>query len=88
MPKPSIRNQPTTHASKAFDNFDQLPASALVRLPVVCALLACSAPTVWRGVRAGRLPEPIRLTPGVTAWRAGDLRSVISRNAQASKRSA
>ncbi len=29
--------------------------------------------TVWRWVREGRFPKPVKLGPGVTAWRLSDL---------------
>ena len=54
--------------------FDQLPDAAHVRLPVVAGLNGIAPPTVWRWVKSGRLPAPLRLSPGVTAWRVGDLR--------------
>ncbi len=62
----------------ALNNFDQLPDSAYVRLPVVCGLFACHAATVWRRVKDGSLPAPAHLGPRVTAWRVGDLRAVQS----------
>ena len=37
-----------------FENFDALPDSAHVRLPVVVGLFACSAATVWRRVKDGQ----------------------------------
>lgn len=58
----------------ALAQFDNLPDSANVRLPVVAALNSISAPTVWRWVKAGRLPAPIKLGPNTTVWRVGDLR--------------
>lgn len=58
----------------ALAQFDQLPDSAHVRLPVVAALNGVSAPTVWRWVRAGRLPPPSKRGPNTTVWRVGDLR--------------
>jgi len=33
---------------RAFESFDNLPASAGVRLPVVAALFGISSATVWR----------------------------------------
>lgn len=66
-------NTPPT-APSALVHFDTLPDSAFVRLPVVAGLRGISTATVWRWVKAGRLPAPLRLSPGVTAWRVGDLR--------------
>jgi predicted DNA-binding transcriptional regulator AlpA len=66
-----------THAPTipaALAQFDKLPDSAYVRLPVVAALKGISPATVWRWVKSSRLPAPSRLSPGVTAWRVGDLR--------------
>lgn len=54
--------------------FDDLPDSASVRLPVVAALNDISAPTVWRWVKAGRLPAPRKAGPNTTVWSVGELR--------------
>jgi predicted DNA-binding transcriptional regulator AlpA len=70
----------TPESAKAADipaalaQFDQLPDSAHVRLPVVAALHGVGPATVWRWVKAGRLPAPVKLGPNVTAWRVGALR--------------
>ena len=63
----------------SLSHFDKLPDSAHVRLGVVMALFACSAPTVWRRVKAGHLPAPVRKLPGtrIAAWRVGDLRATL-----------
>lgn len=58
--------------------FDALPDSAHVRLPVVEALFACSAPSVWRGVRAGRIPAPRKISAKITAWPVGALRAALA----------
>jgi predicted DNA-binding transcriptional regulator AlpA len=60
-------------------HFDQLPDSAHVRLPVVTGLLGCSASAVWRNVKAGNLPSPVKLTPNITGWRVSDLRAALSK---------
>lgn len=58
-------------------NFDDLPNSALVRLPAVQALFSISAPTVWRWSKSGELPAPVKVG-GVTCWRVGDLREKLA----------
>jgi predicted DNA-binding transcriptional regulator AlpA len=60
----------------ALVHFDSLPDSAHVRLPVVAALRGSSPATIWRHVKAGLLPAPVKLGPNTTAWRVGDLRRV------------
>jgi predicted DNA-binding transcriptional regulator AlpA len=63
----------------ALRNFDLLPDSASVRLPVVAGLFAISAATVWRRVQAGELPAPSKQSPRVTTWRVGDLRRALAK---------
>ncbi len=67
---------PATNLPSALQNFDSLPDSAHVRLPVVTGLFACSAATVWRHVKAGILPKPTKLSKRLTAWNVGELRRV------------
>lgn len=62
----------------ALRNFDSLPDSANVRQPVVEALFACSAATVWRRVNAGTLPAPRKLSERISAWQVGELRRTLS----------
>lgn len=57
----------------AFANFDSLPSSAGVRLPVVVALFGISPATVWRWCKSGYLPQPTRIGR-VTLWNVGELR--------------
>lgn len=63
---------------EALRNFDTLPDSANVRLPVVQVLYGgCSHATVWRNVKSGRIPAPRKLTARVTAWNVGELRRAL-----------
>lgn len=62
--------------AEIFKNFDDFPDTARIRLPVVRCLFGISAPTVWRRVRAGRLPSP-RKDGAVTYWLAGELREKL-----------
>nr|WP_238524628.1 AlpA family phage regulatory protein [Methylotenera versatilis] len=52
--------------------------SAFVRLPIVKALYACSPATVWREVKAGRIPKPKKLSPRTTGWNVGELRQALA----------
>ena len=61
----------------AVREFHNLPDEAHVRISTVCALLSVSKPTVWRGVKAGRIPAQRKISPGVSAWRVGDLRAFL-----------
>lgn len=62
----------------ALTNYDSLPDSAHVRLPVVRALVGCSSATVWRMVKKSTLPAPRKLSERVTAWNVGELRKALA----------
>lgn len=68
-------------------NFDSLPDSAFIResqlvqspkRPGIPAPLPFSAPTLWRKVKKGSFPKPIKLSERVTAWKVGDVRAWIA----------
>jgi|GEM_PF-684672 len=71
-PKPAAASLPT-----AFVNFDSLPDSAFVRIDVVAPLFACAVATVWRRIKTGQIPTPVKLSSRSTAWRVGDLRQAL-----------
>ena len=64
--------------SDTLQNFDLLPDSASVRLPTVQALYACSPATIWRGVKAGRIPAPHKLSPRCSCWNVSELRQALA----------
>lgn len=39
--------------------------------------LGFSSATLWRWVKAGLFPQPVKLAAGVTAWRVADVRAWI-----------
>ena len=45
--------------------------------PPVPPLIPVSRSTWWAGVASGRFPQPLKLSPGVTVWRAEDIRALI-----------
>ena len=63
---------------EALRNFDFLPDSASVRQPVVQALFAYSSASIWRGVKAGRIPKPRKLSPRTPCWNVGELRQALA----------
>lgn len=69
---------PTAPIPTGLAQFDSLPNSAHVRLPVLIGKFSVSAPTIWRWVKSGRLPAPIKLGPNTTAWRVGELRDCLA----------
>lgn len=59
------------------DALPALPETGFVRQPQVLRLVPVSKSTLWRRVRAKTFPAPVKLSPGVTAWRAEDVRRWI-----------
>ena len=47
--------------------------------PPIPALIPVCASTWWTGVRAGRYPRPVKLSPNTTAWRVEDIRELMNR---------
>ena len=72
--------------------FDALPDSAFIReaqlvqspkRPDTPAPLPFSAPTLWRKVKAGTFPKPIKLSERVTAFKVGEVRAWMTAQAAA-----
>ena len=42
-----------------------------------------SRSTLWRGVRAGRYPKPIKVGPSTNRWRASEIVAIIEKAAAA-----
>jgi predicted DNA-binding transcriptional regulator AlpA len=51
--------------------------NALLRLPQVLTLIPISRSSWWAGVKTGRYPQPVKLGPRTTAWRAADIAALL-----------
>jgi predicted DNA-binding transcriptional regulator AlpA len=58
--------------------FDQLPDSAYVRLPVLLGLFAVSSASIWRWTQNGSIPKPTKLAARTAAWNVGELRLILA----------
>lgn len=63
---------------KGVENDYILPCEGFVRQPVVLKVLGIGRSTLWREIHAGRYPKPVKLSPRTSAWRVGDIRSLIA----------
>lgn len=62
----------------ALRDFDSLPDSAHVRLPIVCAWTGFAAATVYRRIAEGKLPAPKKIGGGrASSWQVGELRRSV-----------
>ena len=64
---------PTTYTAKA------IPETGFVRLPSILAVYPVSRTTWHTGVKSGRFPAPVRLGARTVAWRAEDIRELLTR---------
>jgi len=46
--------------------------------PPIPPIIPVSRSTWWAGVRTGRFPKPVKLSPGITVWRVEDIRTFIN----------
>ena len=58
-------------------DFDQLPDSAMVRIPTVTALYGCSKATIWRLVQKKRL-NTYKLSERCTTFNVGELKKALA----------
>ena len=55
----------------------QLPQTGYVRLPTILAHYPVGRSTWWAGVKSGKYPPAIKLSPNITAWKAEDISALI-----------
>ena len=66
-----------TPINSALLHWETMPDSAMVRLPIVKALLGVSGATVWRLCKAGHLIT-YKLTERTTTWNVGELKQFLA----------
>ena len=86
-PATFINTAPAQKPGAVIPSFDTLPDGACIReaqlvqspkRPECPAPLPFSGPTLWRKVKAGTFPKPLKLSERITAWKVGDVRNWIN----------
>ena len=72
-----IVNQELNKKHKNTFPYGALPLNGFVRISDILPIIPISSATLWRRVRFGTFPKPIKLSEKVTAWRAEDIRNWI-----------
>jgi predicted DNA-binding transcriptional regulator AlpA len=54
-----------------------IPATGFLRLTQVLEIVPVSKSSWWQGCKTGRYPEPVKLSPRTTAWRAEDIAALV-----------
>lgn len=78
-----LKSELTKSIPEALANFDQLPDSAYIRLPVMKGLYGVSGTSIWRGVKNLTIPKPSKLTERTTAWNVAQVRAALAAKAMA-----
>jgi len=56
--------------------FGEIPATGYIRQSqLIPIILPFSPATLWRKVKAGNFPAPVKLSERITAWRVEDIRA-------------
>lgn len=70
----STSNSSNTLPDTGFMRLKQIIGSKKEGIP---PRIPISASSWWNGVKTGRYPKPIKLSPKVTVWKVEDLRQLI-----------
>jgi prophage regulatory protein len=54
-----------------------LPREGFIRIPILLGLLQIGKSTLWKGIKEGRFPAPVKLGPKISVWRVEDVRILI-----------
>jgi predicted DNA-binding transcriptional regulator AlpA len=60
---------------------NQLPQTGFLRLPQVLSVFPVGRSTWWTGVKSGKYPQPVKISPRCTAWKVEDIRALIEKQA-------
>jgi prophage regulatory protein len=66
-------------------NTNHQAADGFLRLPQVLERIPISRSGWWQGVKEGRFPQPVKLSPRVNVWRASDVQAYIEAAGQGAK---
>ncbi|ADB38013.1 helix-turn-helix transcriptional regulator [Spirosoma linguale] len=58
--------------------FIHLQNTGFIRLNQILKIIPVSRSTWWHGCKTGRFPQPYKLSPRVTAWKASDIQDCMA----------
>lgn len=59
---------------KTISDTNELPQNGMVRRSQFRGIIPLSDVTIWRLVKDGRFPQPLRVSPRLRLWNVADLR--------------
>lgn len=78
MQNPGTKPTKSEKLAEKLSRVSLLPDEGLVSIEVVCALRDRSRASIWRDVKAGHCPPPVRIGARCARWRMGDLRKAAT----------
>ena len=60
----------------------KIPQTGFVRLPQILEVIPVGRTCWWEGVKSGRFPKSVKLSPNCTAWKAEDIHALIKQLGQ------
>ena len=63
--------------------YPEFPKTGLVRVKQILAPIGpipVSKSTWWSGVREGRFPQPMKLSPNTTVWKVEEIRALYEKS--------
>lgn len=73
--------QPVTFPFTGFLRLNQLVGNPKANPPIQ-PIVPVGRSTIWRKIKNGEFPAPVKLGPMTTAWRAEDIRAWIEKQGQ------
>lgn len=55
-----------------------LPEIGFIRISQILKVIPIGRSTWWAGVKAGKYPQPVKLSEHTTVWRVEDIRALIA----------
>jgi len=66
-----LKSELTKNIPPVFADINLMSESGFIRLPQIKFLYAVSSATIWRCVKNGTIPAPVKLSERCTAWNVG-----------------
>lgn len=82
-----IHNAIEKTGNEPFDLKSKFPATGYVRLKQILSPdgpLPISRSGFWAGIKVGKFPQPRKISPRVTVWRAEDIHALLAKIEQGS----
>ncbi|MES2280094.1 MAG: hypothetical protein V4542_01640 [Pseudomonadota bacterium] len=78
----ALPNTPESARRVDISHFDMLPDAAMISVKALATVVSKGVSTVWRNCQQDPdFPKPVRLGPGCTRFKVGDIREYLSAKA-------